>query len=401
MTDEQTMGVSRRGMLSGLGTGAVAATSGCLTTLPSFGQRVRYGAVDEPTPGEPVYGDWLPPGSGTSVRHHVPGQRGEETLGGPVEDRYISSGLEYVGVTFDEVEYVTRLGERFVMVGDVDQGRVRDQLDRNGYSSIDEYSGFERYEREHRPGATSASVVVDDDAVLYSGGSIEELEPIIDAKTGGTPRAGERSETVKRQLETLGAHPVTTFGYTVEDETSRGLAAGGTQYAFDDESAYAIRTEIYLDPDDISRSDIEAEIESHPDARDATRVDLRIEDRVVTIAVELEHDTFVEHFGPLVDYPLAAWDASYDETEREVTLTYLGGDQTDPASFELINSETDEPVDGQFAEQYESLSAGATVTVLLGNRDELRLHVEYIDTERTERQGLFGFTAPESFVQGD
>jgi hypothetical protein len=48
--------LQRRELLAGVGAGVVA-TAGCVTTLNPLGQRVRYGDIDEPAPGEPVYRD--------------------------------------------------------------------------------------------------------------------------------------------------------------------------------------------------------------------------------------------------------------------------------------------------------------------------------------------------------
>lgn len=380
---------TRRELLAGLGIGSVAATAGCLTTLPSFGQRVRYGEVDEPAPGGAAYRRWVPAGGTASVHYQVPGQRGERTLGGPIEDQRISTSMEYVGVELPDAEYVCRVippstdTSVFVLRTTPDRTHVEQVLEDLGYDRADPYRGVDRYERsEGRNGPVrlgDASVGVGDDAVLYTeDDSAELLEPIIDTGVGESRRAHTQRAEVAELFGAIGAHPVTDIGYDVGGLADSSLMARAEQYTFDADAAYAIGTRMYADGDDISRRDLESEIESHPDAVDATRVDLRIDEPLVTIAVELDHDRFLEHFGPPIDYPLVIWDLTYDEDAEEVEVVHHAGEDVDPDRLELQSRGIDDEL-SQFGDEYRTVSRGDSLVVDVAGYEDWAVILALVD----------------------
>ena len=390
---------TRRGVLSGLGVGSLAATAGCLTTLPSFGQRVRFGAVDEPAPDGAAYRRWLPAGERTNARYHVPGNRGEQTLGGPIEDGGISNSMEYVGVDLTDVEYVCDVNGVFVLRTDPDRDRIEQVLDELEYRQIDSYRGFERYERPSTAavGFGTASVAVGDDAVLYTGDGPAHLEPIVDAGAEESARVATQREPIMALFETVGAYPVTNISYSDVGGRNGPVVARADQYAFDDEAAYAVRTRLYGDETEISRREIESQIESRTDstpyALDAHRVDLRIDEPFVTIAAEFDHDEFREQFGPTTNYPLVSWDINYHETDEEVKLVHLAGETVDPDRLEIQG----EGLSGelpQFGETYRKVSPGDSIVISVAGNEGWSVGLAVVDQTTGDTHPLFAQRDP-------
>lgn len=389
---------TRRGVISGLGVGCLAATAGCLTTLPSFGQRVRFGAVDEPAPNGADYRRWLPAGMNTNARYHIPGERGEQTLGGPIEDRRISNSMEYVGVDLTDVAYVCDVNGVFVLRTDPDRDRIEQVLDELEYRQIDGYRGFERYERPGTAavGFGTASVAVGDNAVLYTADDPAKLEPIVDAGAEESARVATQREPIMALFERVGAHPVTNISYSDVGGRNGPVVARADQYAFDDEAAYAVQTRLYAD-DDISRRDIESKIESRTDstpyALDARRVDLRIDEPFVTIAAKFDHDEFTDQFGPTTDFPLVSWDITYHETDEEVELVHLAGEEVDPDRLEIQGEGLGRELP-QFGEMHRTVSPGNSIVISVAGHEDWSVGLAVVDQTTGETHPLFAQRDP-------
>lgn len=393
MTEEQL--TTRRTLLTGLGVGTVAATAGCLTTLPSFGQRVRYGDVDEPAADGATYRRWLPDTEGARAYFHVPGERGEETLGGPVNDSDITNRMPYVGVERSEVEYICRVFPNesdgvFVLRTDPDREHVQQVLANRDYERVDAYRGVDRYEYDE-----SASVGIGDDVVLYTSDTVEQFEPVIDARTDESFSTRTQRERIAGWFETIGAHPVTEVNYwevgEVEELPHVGVAE---QYAFEEDAAYYIQSRVYPDGEDISQRELESEIESVPNARDATRVDLRIDEPYVTVVVELTHDRFVKHFGPLFDYPLVNWESTYDADAGEVEFVHDSGEAVDSTRVEIRGSGFSDELP-QFADEYRTISPGDNVVVDITGYDDWTVGLDIVDPVTDKKTTLFSRFEPE------
>lgn len=395
---EGEQNTTRRRLLAGLGTGFGLATAGCLTTLPSFGQRVRYGEVEEPSPDGATYRRWLPADQGARAFYHVPGERGEETLGGPIDDTSMSSRMEYVGVDMDDVAYACRISTHreddvFVLRTDPDLTHIEGVLDDLAYEPVDRYRGVDRYERPSDQnvtvGSNQASVGIGDDVVLYTEETVAQLEPIIDAGVDVSYRVHSQRQELKTFFEAIGGQPAMDVTYTdigeLEDSMARGSAR---QYVFDDDAAYFIRTVLNAEGEDISRSEQESWIESREYATDARRVDLRIDEPLVTIAVEFDHDRFLEQFGPAIDIPLVTWDVTYHRDSEAVEVVHLAGESVDAEGLAVRGDNLGNELP-QFDDQYQTVSPGDSLAIDVSGHEDWHVGIAVVDPVSGVEQPLF------------
>jgi hypothetical protein len=381
--------VGRRELLAGVGAG-VAAMAGCATTLNPLGQKVRYGDIDEPAAGEPVYRDWIPaalgpnsvPGSTSGLGYQVPGERGEETVGAPpmYYDEMVKENLVAVGVEFDSFEYVVRIGATTLGRASFDRDRVEQTiLDRGrdggivsdgGYERASEYRGVDIYTRGGpEPGGTVAV----GDELLAVADDPEQVEEILDTGAGTRARRHEVDDAYARLVDTLGGMPITDLHQVGGTEK----LASGSGRLFDDSAAYIVSADVYADDVDISRADVEGDLADGSMGSlplDANRVDLRIDEPVRTLVYKFDHDTYEDLPGTLFEYPFVTWEFDYDGAA--LTITHRAGTELDPSRYTLRDVRRGEPTDEQFDDRFETIAPGDTLTVDLGGRTEWHLRLE-------------------------
>lgn len=376
---------TRREVLAASGVTAFAATAGCLTTLPSFGQRVRYGEVNEPDGGPPAYRDWLPATLDTEdgqLPHQAlfqrPGSRGESTLGGPVGeyDFEIKNHMDAVGVDIDTFEYVLKLGtgpnDTFVCRGDYDRSAVESALETMGYEFQETYEGYELYRwppESDSDNFVQIQIALSSDALLYSDQEPHLTKALIDTSEGRRTRRVERDDQLARIASTDGAYPIMSLGM---DSETLDEEMGFRAITFDDEAVYAIDSIVYAGEREQTRRDIEAEIESWPEAIEADRVDIRLTDQSEKIVGKLDHETATELLAPIYEYPHITWDKSFDAAAEEVTITPLVGNSVDASVFTVRD------ISGEYREDEPFPSSETQFTDIgetIGPEDVLRLDV--------------------------
>jgi len=158
-------------------------------------------------------------------------------------------------------------------------------------------------------------------------------------------------------------------------ETDDEVVASGHGLLFDESAAYSIHTRVYAEDAGVSRADLEGRLdEGLAGAPDATRVDIRMDDPVVTTALKFDHGTYRDLFGPLFAYPLVAWGFDYDS--ETLTITHRAGTDLDPSRYTLRDIRRREPTDEQFDDRYETVEPRDTLTVDLGGRTDWHLRLE-------------------------
>lgn len=376
-------GTSRRALLAGLGTAGGVAISGCLTTLPSFGQRVRFGDVAAPSPKEPTYREWIPAEidayrtfGGPRFEYQVPGSRGETAIGAPYNDRWNKDIMDYVGIDYRSFESLITVGRVVVGRADFDRGRVDETLVRTQYEPTGAYEGFDLYRRtppgtaDDAGGRRGRTVAVGTDRILFARAGPEAIEELLDTGMGRRRRRHEADDAFGRMLEELGAHPVTlssgggpTMGGESADSSGQGVA-------FDDTDAYVTWVFAFPDRTDISRTDAEEWVAETPNALDATRVDLRIDGRVVSVVAKFDHGTFADLFGPLFEYPYITWGIDHDDADETLSFVHEAGDTVDASLFSLVDRRGSKTETVRTLDSRETLGPGDTVSVDISDTGE-------------------------------
>jgi hypothetical protein len=381
---------TRRGLLAAIGAASVASTAGCLTTLPSFGQRIRYGEVDEPSVDPPVYRDWLPESS-RSATYIEPGAWGADTLGPPDVIDTIKERMAYVGMAFDSFDYAIAVDGTIVGRGTIDRAVAEETLTRVGYQSEGTERGYEFY---YHPDSERA-VAVGESAVLTAEETLDVSDPraaileTLDAKAGRIARKHETSWKFARLTEEVGGQPAVTAA------DSGAIEFGGVEavaqargYTYDGDDAYVTMGAMSPEDETYSKSDIREVLSEFPEALEASRVDLRVDGRLANVVAKLPASVYRELVATY-ERPLSTWSVEYDAGRETVTFNYDAGERIDPAvlvakyldptgagdggsSYE----ERSEPTPTQFGDKYGTVTPGASLTVDVSAFDEWRVFVE-------------------------
>jgi hypothetical protein len=179
-------GHSRRELLTAggaaLATAASATLAGCTATMPPLGQEIRYGRVDVPAAGDPVYRRWVPPIDTESDRRHplwedlmytTPRRTGSEAVDRAHVGRgFLKSSMDYVGIGYDNYDRVLGNFVTIVAEVDVDRGTVEGTLLDSGYEAQGAYEGYDLYGRSDLP----RTVAVGDEAIVFSRSSYHESD---------------------------------------------------------------------------------------------------------------------------------------------------------------------------------------------------------------------------------
>ncbi|MBX0302105.1 hypothetical protein [Haloarcula salinisoli] len=415
-TDDRP-GSTRRRFLAGLAAGGVASVGGC-TTLPAFGQQVRFGSVEEPETGPPRYRDWIPEpdesarpgdldGVRTSMEYVVPGSRGEDLLGTPYGGKGVKPGMDYVGVGLSAFEWAVEARGSVVAKGSVATDTVQAALEGTGYEQYDSYEGYTVYER----GDLQQVVAHGDDYVLFSGYFDEPMQfvgPMIDAGEGRHTRFHEAEPQFERMTDSVRAPPWTHIRpgtFTVDG--SRALLEARS-VDFGESTVYPSRSFLFADDADVSKQDIRARISEYPEALEANRVELTVDDNLATAVATMPPDTFRNMDSiALYDQPIITWGLEWDPGDEAAVLTHEAGDSVDAETFRVYLKDisaadedgTDgprppDPADDQFSDSFDRLGPGDSLSVDVSDIETWQISVrgEPAGTEYT--WGEFGYFPP-------
>lgn len=403
MTDETNH--SRRRFLAGVGAGGIASLAGCLTTLPAFGQRVRYGEVDEPSHDPPVYRDWLAE-EDESVASVDPGAWGPDTVSMPGIVNTITEQMDAVGIPFDSFDYALSIDS--VPVGmtvaraDIDRTAVEETLDQIGYEHERTDEGYDIYSRQYRDRVLG----VGDEFIIQSrdldgqGEAIENVEARIDTKAGRKTRQHEGNSEFARVTDAVGGYPWAGVSVGkgdgiggIEIDGSEALYQGDG-YTVDDDGAYLVRTLLFPAGETVTESDVRDYVSQFQAATAMDRVDIRIDGRLVTIVAKATHSRFEEWAGGYVR-PLTAWSVEYGG--GSVTFRYEAGESLDPSLLTTkyvdvsgdVTEETPyedlvEPTPVQFVDVYDTVEPGDALRIDVSELGEWRVFVDFESPDSDE-----------------
>lgn len=387
---------TRRAMLASLGAAGAISSAGCLTTLPSFGQQIRFGDVDEPSASSPVYREWIPneieayrTAGSTHVEYQIPGERGERTVGAPYSDRSIKDGLDHVGVDFQSFEYLLRVGRVIVGRANVDRSHVGDAITQTGYEPHETTEEFELYHRTPPGAGRGRTVAVGDEHLLLARESPDAIRELLDTSAGRRTRRHEAESDFALLTDEVGGYPVTTLGASGPELDGETPTQSAGAAVFDDSYAYGVRTYVFPEETAVSRSAVEGWLSESPRALDATRVDLRIDGRTLTVVLQVSHGVFEDLFGPLFEYPVITWGIEHDE--GALRFVHEAGDSVDATLLTVRDRIAETPADEQFSDVYDTVEPGDSVTLDVSGTEEWSFAVQGRVPDSDERWTETGF----------
>lgn len=414
--DEQPSS-SRRRLLSGLATACGAAVAGC-TTLPAFGQQVRFGSVDRPETGPPDYRDWIPTrdrsdqfdGFRTSVEYLEPGTRGRDLLGTPYGGTGVKPGMDHVGVDLSGFEWAAEARGSVVAKGTVETETVETALDGTGYDRYGSYGGYTVYERDDLQRVLAHG----DEYVLFSG-YIDEpmqfIEPIIDAGSGRQTRLHEAESRFEALTDSVRAPPWVRVrpGSVTVDGSEAVMEARSVD--FGDSTVYPGRAFVFEESADVSEQDVRDSISEYPEALEANRVEVTVDGPVATAVAKLPPETFRELDNvALYDQPIITWGLAWEPGDSTAVLTHEAGDPVDAETLRVYlkdiagtaNDGTDgpqppDPADEQFSDSHDRIEPGDSLTLDVADLEKWQLRVSGEPTGTAYRWNELSYLPP-SFV---
>ncbi len=318
-----------------LATGLAASTAGCSTALPPLGTRQSYGRVDAPPADAPTYRRWLPAPTGESGGdagysfHYaepgpVDGGEPEEFL---VRRALTEIDLDYVGVGFENYEFLLGCEFGTVVGAEFDAASVVETVTASGYGPDGSYRGYDLFARSDVP----RRVAVGDEVILSSSQSADpdpDLEALIDAGAGERERYHEASDAVERVTDAIGASRLVIGGPEFGDPTDRAaFAADG--FRFDDDAAYQV-FKLWFPADRVPTTDVleRAFRDEYGLTEEADTFDVSVDGQIGTLETRVPRGE-PRDLGPMLDPPQVTWGAAYDADARTVTLRHEAGDPVD------------------------------------------------------------------------
>jgi hypothetical protein len=410
-SSDRTGRPTRRSLLAGIGVAGLSTTAGCLTTLPAFGQRVRFGEVTEPPSGSPHYRHWVPdfaenireqidnPVRNTAVEYVEPGNRGEDLLGAGYGGDNAMRAMEYVGVDFEEFDWIVTDRGQAVARGTFDHTAVEETIGQIPYELDGHYRGFDLYRNDN----IRRMIGVSDELLVFTGYFDDPhgpVERVIDAGAGRITRRHEVVSEFASLSSATGARPVVTISpsqYSIE-----GTEAVLEARTLTPRESDVIAGRMLLLPENhgISRSNFENHLAEFPEALEATRVDVSVEGRVATALGQLEPEVFLD-IEDVHDRPLITWDASYDADAETVTVTHKAGDSIDAdqltITFVDYSTQTGnrEQADTQFTAVTDRVGPGTEVTVDVAEMANWHLLIHGHSPDGDAHWSEFGYVPPE------
>ncbi|ERH00872.1 MAG: hypothetical protein J07HN6_02501 [Halonotius sp. J07HN6] len=401
MRDDQTSqnGIGRRQALTGVGLGAIGLLSGC-STLPAFGQRIRYGTVDQPSQSDPFYREWLPepqgyPLSATHIEYVEPSNRGQSLFGAPYGGHYTKRNIDYIGMDFDEFDWFLCANGHTVGSVDVDADKVSQTISKTSYEQFDEYNGYDIYKRDDM----RRTVGIGAERIIYSGfGSdpIDEIKRFIDVGAGRVQRWHEANEDLARIIDAAGAAPVTHVGGTRSEINGQQADLEGLTINTDESHVYPRWLLLFPDDVNITRSEIENHIAKSASALDPTRIDIEQTGQLVSLLAKIRPEEFrtisggnpfnymaIGQSGNVYQREFITWGFSHDAENDVVTVKHEAGDSISASRLTLYIVDTTAKdaeeryteAPEQFADTYEVVQPGDTRQVEVNTTENWQINI--------------------------
>ena len=368
--DSSTDARSRRRVLSSLAAAGALSVTGCTTTLPPLGQRVRFGRIDFPQSDLPMYRKWIPARSALPERHakaiHAarPGTLPPGTLG-----RGLFVGpSDYFGTDFEEYERAVDVGGAYVFEGPTSQNTVADALDGTGYEPAGNYESYALYDRDDAPRA----VAVTDGTVLWAQGENRHrsIEVAADVGAGRLDRRHETDDEFAAMTDAMGTNDFDIIdGLDLGLESTTDALLTGTSHTYRQDAAYFRSQHLFESAESVPEASIKRELRASETAVRADAVDVRTEGRRVIIETRTDgSDVDVDWRTPQV-----TWGADYDPDAGTVTLRHEAGHPVDAEALVVSKRESGAPDSGfseadgrQFADSYDTVQPGDTLVITVG-----------------------------------
>ncbi|WP_435346593.1 hypothetical protein [Haloarchaeobius sp. HRN-SO-5] len=349
-------------------------------------------AVDPPTDGEPTYVEWLPAPAAlpTSREDYAISYVSFDAFRDhadrfPVDGGRLCTTFDrtrwfrfYLGLFPDEVTCVTGFGFSVVVEGGFDAADVCETLEASRFDPVGRYHGYDIYEKSVEvvggSDSTAGVVAVGADAVVSDtstrASARDVVETVVDAKRGAVDRYPETDDTCGRLVEAVGA-PAYAFvvPYQSSEPTRFAASTGSATIVSLDDEGYYVSLVLPFDPDDDRRGERADELTD--ELRDQSLLREHAEQRDVETRQSLvrldERTSYEGYAAEALDWdaptrPVVTWGVAYDATDRTVTIRHDGG-QPVAASRLGLETSMDDPIETQFADEYETVERGASVTV--------------------------------------
>lgn len=411
---DDTDGHSRRELLAAggaaLATAASATLAGCTATMPPLGQEIRYGRVDVPPAGDPVYRRWVPPLDTESDRgsplwedlmYTTPRQTGSGAVDRVHIGRgFLKSSMDYFGIGYDNYDRVLGNFVSIVAEVDVDRGTVEETLLDSGYEAQGSYDGYDLYGRSDLP----RTVAVGDEAIVFSRSSHHEsdVRRIIDTGADRTEPRHAHDEQFAELTAAAGSQPFVWLGVPMPYDWD-APETGGMSMTYDDSAAYFVHYLLFPEDDVPTIRSIREQMTEVQRAVDAYSVDVSLDENLATIEMHQPLERYFQDLDSNQLTPQVTWGLDHDRDAGTVTLRHEAGDAVDAELLTVFVDESNgaevvdgsngtEVVDGtngaedeapaQFADEYGTVTPGDSLTVDVGGPDEsVRLVFESSDGE--------------------
>lgn len=385
---------SRRDLLRGggaaLGTVAAASFAGCTAALPPLGQEIRYGRVDVPEAGDPVYRRWVPPVDTESERrsplwddlmYTTPRRTGSDSVDRAHVGRgFLKSSMDYFGIGYDNYDRITGNFGAVVAEADVDRATVDDTLRDSGYEARGSYEGYDLYGRGDLP----RTAAVGDEAIVWSRSAHHETDVrrIIDTGAGRTEPRHAVDEGFARLTGAVGARPFTWLGAPQPADWG-APEDGSVSIVYDDSAAYFVHHLLFSADDVPSVARIKEEMTEVQRALDAYSVDVTLEGRLATIEMHQPLERYFQDLDANRINPQITWGVDHATDAGTVTLRHEAGDAVDADLLTVYVDESnrsEDPAPSQFADEYGTVTPGDSLVLDVGGPAEsVRLVFESAD----------------------
>lgn len=382
-----------RAIGAGLAAGGGASTAGCLASMPTLGQQIRYADVDVPDAGDPIYREWVPArsaidhgdGGWRTVRYATPNAMGKGVVGAtdPLPEQTVKARIDYLGVGYEHYDHVVSVGPVTVCLGSFDAATVRETVLTSGYEEIGAYEGYDLFERTN----LTRGVAVRDGTILFrhrahTSGPLEtaDLETVIDTEAGRVPRRADEDDGFDAVARMTGAHPTVQlfegWGPIVRELSETFSARSSSMaYAYDEEYVYHRTVCRFEEGADLTSREVEDVLTRENKVVEAHGVEAAIDDPYLWVDIRETHEEFRSRVGDERRYPQVTWGVTVDGDGTGFTVSHDGGDPVDAALLTLFfdsRGRVDPGIDPQFGDEFDVVEPGDSLTVggLEGERDE-------------------------------
>lgn len=366
---------SRRRLLGGIAAGALVGTAGCLRRAQDVAT-----SVDAPRTGGPTYRRWLPtpdalPGDEDVYDAHylrTSDLRGDETTvqaGVGLRNLHARTGRDPLGIDEERIEAVVKvdLTRATVLLGEFDTRSVMNGATEAGYERVDTDGDF----TIHRRPDYDRVIAVSDEAVVHSHDEANPravVDAMLGARRGDVDRYHEADSEFEALTSTVGAPTLVWLIAESGMDSIADVTATTSTLQFDgDRVVYGIYY-LFEDAESASAAAVREEIARGNLPRTAP-LDITTDGRTVLVEYAQGIDVLAGD-----DYelrPLIAWNFDYDDAGG-LTITHRAGDGADAEAL-TIEDASSSPLDTQFADEYDSVGPGDSLTVSVGPGTNVRI----------------------------